>query len=298
MGLSPVTDAELRAYAAAHQGALHAAGDWMSDNWEYVAGGAMVVAGGGQIAPGGGGPAGLMLVSAGAATIIQKATTGEVNWGQVAVAGAAGGIGFGAGSLVTRAGLTGVRGAMAVGAAGGAAEGGFYGGGAYLTGPGPHTVNGLLTHTAVGTASGAVLGGGGGAAAHGLQTVGGRVLGRLSPEVPVESLIPEPTQGQRLYRVYGGDSAPGGASWSPVDPGHVPHYRDIAGLPSGGPSGANNTGRFVIEGTLNDPSRVVLTREALPLDGMKGGLPEYIVPNWIDDGAITIDRVSGVNPEF
>ena len=56
MGLSPVTDAELRAYAAAHQGALHAAGDWMSDNWEYVAGGAMVVAGGGRLATRGGRP--------------------------------------------------------------------------------------------------------------------------------------------------------------------------------------------------------------------------------------------------
>ncbi len=181
MGLRPVTDAELAAYAAQHAGALSAAGDWMSDNWEYVAGGAMVIAGGVLIATGVGGPAGLMLISAGADTIIQRATTGEVNWGQVAVAGAAGGVGFGAGSLVSRAGLTGMRSTVAVGAAGGAAEGGFYGGGSYLTGPGPHTVNGLLTHTAVGTATGSVLGGAGGAAAHGLQSVGGRLLGSTNP---------------------------------------------------------------------------------------------------------------------
>jgi hypothetical protein len=30
--------------------------------------------------------------------------------------------------------------------------------------------------------------------------------------------VPEPCAGQRLYRVYGGDSAAKGASWSPNDP--------------------------------------------------------------------------------
>jgi hypothetical protein len=78
----------------------------------------------------------------------------------------------------------------------------------------------------------------------------------------------------------------------------VPDFRDAAGLPSGGASGATNTGQFVIEGTLNDPSAVVLHRNALPLDGMKGGLPEYIIPNWMGNGSVTVNRVSGVNPEF
>ena len=80
---------------------------------------AMVVAGGVLIATGVGGPVGLMLVSAGADTIIQKATTGEVNWGQVAVAGAAGAVGFGVGGAVARTAGTGLRGTIAVGAAGG-----------------------------------------------------------------------------------------------------------------------------------------------------------------------------------
>jgi hypothetical protein len=31
---------------------------------------------------------------------------------------------------------------------------------------------------------------------------------------------------------------------------------------------------------------------------MKGGLPEYIIPKWMENGSITITRVSGVNPEF
>ncbi|UJP40227.1 Hint domain-containing protein [Cellulomonas palmilytica] len=108
----------------------------------------------------------------------------------------------------------------------------------------------------------------------------------------------EPSVGQKVFRVYGGDSKAGGASWSPVDPRSVGNYRDAAGLPSGGASGATNTGQFVIEGTLNDPAAVVLQRSALPLDGMKVGVPEYIVPNWLENGSITINRVSGVNPGF
>ena len=29
-----------------------------------------------------------------------------------------------------------------------------------------------------------------------------------------------------------------------------------------------------------------------------GELSEYIIPKWIENGSITIRRVSGVNPEF
>jgi RHS repeat-associated protein len=107
-----------------------------------------------------------------------------------------------------------------------------------------------------------------------------------------------PSPGQQVFRVYGGDSPAGGASWSPVDPRTVPDFRISAGLPTGGASGAHNTGRFVIEGDLVDPSAIVTQRPALPLDGMEGGLPEYIIPGWLDSGAIRITRVSGVNPEF
>jgi RHS repeat-associated protein len=110
--------------------------------------------------------------------------------------------------------------------------------------------------------------------------------------------IPIPYKGQKIYRVYGGDSEAGGASWSPKNPGSVNDYRGAAGLPSGGASGYNNSGRFVIEGRLNDPSKVVLTRRALPLDGNNGGIPEYIIPRGLENGAVKIKRVSGVNPEF
>lgn len=77
-GLRPVTDAELQAYRDSNNGALAAAGDWIASNWEYVAGAAMVIAGGVMMATGVGGPAGLALISMGADTIIQKATTGSV----------------------------------------------------------------------------------------------------------------------------------------------------------------------------------------------------------------------------
>jgi len=96
-----------------------------------------------------------------------------------------------------------------------------------------------------------------------------------------------------VFRVYGGDAKAGGFSWTPKNPGKVGNFRNAAGLPSGGASGANNTGRFVIKGTVNN-GNIIKTRSALPLDGNKGGLPEYI----INPKNVTIRRVSGVNPEL
>ena len=105
-------------------------------------------------------------------------------------------------------------------------------------------------------------------------------------------------EGDKVYRVYGGDSKAGGASWARVSPNKYKNYRNSAGLPSGKESEVTNTGRFVIEGIIKDPSKVVKLRKAIPLDGNKGGIDEYIIPNWENNGAIEIIRVSGVNPEF
>jgi RHS repeat-associated protein len=96
-----------------------------------------------------------------------------------------------------------------------------------------------------------------------------------------------------VYRVYGGDAKASGFSWTPKNPGKVSNFRNAAGLPSGGASGANNTGRFVIKGTANYRD-IIKSRSALPLDGNKGGFPEYI----INPKNVTIKKVSGVNPEF
>jgi hypothetical protein len=109
--------------------------------------------------------------------------------------------------------------------------------------------------------------------------------------------IPDLETGDVVYRVYGGDSKADGASWTTTDPSKVQDFRSEAGLPSGGASGASNTGQFVIEGKVVDPSKVVIKRPAQPLDGNSGGLPEYIIPDGVKKGAIKVEKVSGSNPE-
>ena len=224
MGLSPVTDAELRAYAAQHAGAISAAGDWMADNWEYVAGGAMVVAGGVLIATGVGGPAGMMLISAGADTIIQKATTGQVNWGQVAISGAFGAWG-GAGAAV-RLGATSVLGKAVVGGmVSGSASGATGGAYSYMTGPGPHTPGGFVQATTMSAGVGGLTGGAGGAASHGLSTMGGRLLGHVEP-VPVAA--PNPNGARFIAGADGVSDTLGGHVPDAVSLGHYPEYVDLA----------------------------------------------------------------------
>ena len=290
LGLSPVSDAELQAYADGLQGpiasgasaawdwtksAASSAWDWTKDNWEYIAGGAAIVAGGVLMATGVGGPAGMMLIAAGADTVIQKATTGDVNWGQVAVSGAFGAIG-GAGVMAFAGRQT----------AGNAVEGAVESVAHAAAGGLPLTPTSLITTAAQGAA---------------VSTVTAGTMNRLPVSTSrLDAVAPTPSAGATIYRVYGDDALPGGASWSPMNPGSVPNYRDAAGLPTGGAEsgGSLNSGRFVIEGRLMDPDAVVLVRDALPLDGNTGGIPEYIIPGGLDNGAIQIERVSGVNPEF
>ena len=57
----------------------------MKDNKDYLIGGALVIAGGIAAATGFGGPLGMMLIGAGADMIIQRATTGSVNYVEVVV---------------------------------------------------------------------------------------------------------------------------------------------------------------------------------------------------------------------
>ena len=115
-----------------------------------------------MMATGGGRPVGAMLIGAGADTIIQKATTGEVNWGEVALSGALGA--FGGAGVAARAGLTGAKAAITAGAASGGVSGGVMNTYTYLSGPGPHTVTGALGAAGSGALAGTVLGGAGGAA--------------------------------------------------------------------------------------------------------------------------------------
>lgn len=79
-----------------------------------------------------------------------------------------------------------------------------------------------------------------------------------------------------VYRAFGGDARAQGFSWTTTDPLTVSNFRDVAGLPSGGESGATNTAEFLIKGKVN-VSDIIKSRSALPLDGNKGGLPELII---------------------
>ena len=134
----------------------------------------------------------MMLISAGADTIVQKATTGEVNWGEVGVSFAAGAVG--GGFAAAKLGATGLKGAVVAGMASGGVGGAAVSGYQYASGPGPHTVSGFVGATARGTATGVAFGGLGGAAGHGIVNGGSRLLSRVHPQVDV----PTPPDTSRL----------------------------------------------------------------------------------------------------
>ena len=111
LGLRPITDSELPHYRDQMGRNAGTTTDWVEDNADYIVAGAMIVGGGALMSTGVGGPAGLALmaasggfIAAGASAAIQKYTTGEVDWGQVAVDGligpaATGAVGGGLGML-------------------------------------------------------------------------------------------------------------------------------------------------------------------------------------------------------
>ena len=178
-GLRPVTDAELAAYRDQQRHRrrqLAGVGDWIKNNWEYVAGGAMVIAGGVLIATGVGGPAGH---DAGLRRRRHHHPEGHHRRGQ---------LGPGrrlrcprrasAGRGSPRAlGLTGTRAAVVAGVSSGGISGGVMSGYQYATGPGPHTPGGFARATIIGTGSGALLGGAGGGAGH---AIGGRIMNSMT----------------------------------------------------------------------------------------------------------------------
>ncbi len=104
VGLRPVTEAELQEYRdGMNRNVWQQAGDFVTDNWEYIAAGAMIVGGVALMFTGVGGPAGVALmaasgglIAAGGSAAIQRYTTGEVDWGRVAVDGAIGAVTAGA----------------------------------------------------------------------------------------------------------------------------------------------------------------------------------------------------------
>nr|WP_237399477.1 DUF6531 domain-containing protein [Rathayibacter iranicus] len=189
-GLSPVNDTQLQAYRDGHNGAFAAAGDWWAQYGDYVTGVGLILAGGFLMYTGIGGPIGLGLIGAGADTIIQKATTGSVNWTQTALTAVTGGIG---GTLAAaRLGALGIKGAqaaVAVSAAAGASGGGAGSAYTYATSPGPHTAGEFVTATAGGAFAGAALGAAGGAIGGALS----RAASKLGTRFPVSAASTETT---------------------------------------------------------------------------------------------------------
>lgn len=96
-------------------------------------------------------------------------------------------------------------------------------------------------------------------------------------------------EGMTVYRVYGDGAGAFGRSWTPVNPGTVANYRYAAGLPP------QNSGRFIIQGTLNSTAGVT-TRAALRIGSNAGGLPEILIPK--ASAQVDVLRVMGVNPPF
>lgn len=88
-----------------------------------------------------------------------------------------------------------------------------------------------------------------------------------------------------------GDEAQGlGRYYTTANPGSLSNFREAAGLFPG------NTGRFVLEGTLNNTEGVIFRAAAPGPGGVGGGLPEVFVPNPAKQ--INIIGVSGSNPPF
>ena len=94
-----------------------------------------------------------------------------------------------------------------------------------------------------------------------------------------------------VYRVFGGDARAQGFSWTTVDPRTVTNFRNVAGLPSGGASGATNTADFMIQGKAGVRD-VIKFKSADPLDGNIGGLPELI----IDPKNVRLNDFSVIKP--
>ena len=108
----------------------------------------------------------------------------------------------------------------------------------------------------------------------------------------IKNYVPDLKNGNTVYRIYGGQSKIDGACWTTKNPKTIKNYRNKAGLPN------VNTGEKMVTGVVTDASKVKLKRRALALDGNKGGLPEYVIPNPYDSGGIQIITIEDLIPNL
>ena len=74
-----------------------------------------------------------------------------------------------------------------------------------------------------------------------------------------------------MFRLYGDEALQTGASWSTRAPESFVSTRSALGLPE------VNSAERLVSASADDLGSVVLQRHALPLNGMPGGAPEYII---------------------
>ena len=124
--------------------------------------------------------------------------------------------------------------------------------------------------------------------------IGAEVAGLLIGEInyTANNYIPNLKDGNSVYRVYGGKAKIDGACWTTKNPKTIKNYRKKAGLPN------VNTGEKMVIGIVTDASRVKLKRKALSLDGNRGGLPEYVIPDPYDSGGIKIISIEDLDPNL
>ncbi|KUL25122.1 RHS repeat-associated core domain-containing protein [Actinoplanes awajinensis] len=223
LGLRPVTDAELRAYRdEMSSGFFEDAGEWVGDNWEYIAAGAMIVGGVALMFTGVGGPAGIALMaasggllSAGISAGVQKYTTGGVDWAQVGkdglIGAVSGAVGGGAGMLVGKSALLATTNPLIRGAVAGTASSLTAGvTGRFAAGEDPFDPRGLATDLLIGAGTGAV---------------GGR-LGSRPPKAPEPPKVPEPPKPPEFVFRGGSDTAPNLTPQAAKDPTGLSTFDD------------------------------------------------------------------------
>jgi RHS repeat-associated protein len=107
LGLRPLSESELADFRrAASRNLWDRSVDWVGDNWEYIAAGALIVGGVLVMATGVGGPIGAAMIggallSGGFSAGSQKLMTGHVDWGQVGIDMAIGAAAGGTGAALT-----------------------------------------------------------------------------------------------------------------------------------------------------------------------------------------------------
>ncbi|WP_146256471.1 EndoU domain-containing protein [Rathayibacter toxicus] len=253
----------------------------------------MVIGGGALIATGIGGPVGGMLIAAGADVIIQKATTGSMDWTETAITAATGGLGrlVAGARLLTAAGNP-IR-ETAVNAAEKAAK--------YAASPGPHTIDRLLTSTQRFITEGA------GALNRGADTILKTIRSPLAEQITkvahnaLDQIEPRPSYSnttitaERLQHIYHGNLRndgkwSGGHLW-PGKPGKTPfpsnwseekikkNILDLANDPTleWKPKNENDVGNFTKDGL---PNRFIIEAE-------REGVPIRVVIETMGDGIIT-----------